>query len=164
VIIEDYAKGLIDREAGYAGRTEAKAHGKIVAIDSQSEQPVDWSVRHVLQASIPAGNFLTTGLPYSQDEAEVLKARPFVQKTHAISAFLLITLSEAGMLLVEQGQKPYHSRRRARRMSCDVSGAATRPSRTFTLALAAGATASRGGGDRQSRGGSGSSASSARPR
>jgi len=137
VIIEDYAKGLIDQELVTLVVTEAKAHGKIVAIDPNPNNPFDWSGGTVLKPN-RREIFLTTGLPYSQDEAEVLKAAAILQKTHAIR-FLLITLSEAGMLLVEQGQKPYHTPTRAQDVF-DVSGAGDTAIAAFTLALAAGAT------------------------
>jgi D-beta-D-heptose 7-phosphate kinase/D-beta-D-heptose 1-phosphate adenosyltransferase len=137
VIIEDYAKGLIDQELVTLVVTEAKAHGKIVAIDPNPNNPFDWSGGTVLKPN-RREIFLTAGLPYSQDEAEALKAAAILQKKHAIR-YLLITLSEAGMLLVEQGEKPYHTPTRAREVF-DVSGAGDTAIAAFTLALAAGAT------------------------
>jgi len=137
VIIEDYAKGLIDQELVTLVTTEAKKHGKIVAIDPNPNNPFDWSGGTVLKPN-RREIFLTAGLPYSQDEGEVLKAAAILQKTHAIR-YLLITLSEAGMLLVEQGGKPYHTPTRAREVF-DVSGAGDTAIAAFTLALAAGAT------------------------
>ena len=53
--------------------------------------------------------------------------------------FLLITLGEAGMLLLERGAKPYHTPTRAQEVF-DVSGAGDTAIAAFTLALAAGAT------------------------
>ena len=137
VIIEDYAKGLIDQELVTLVVAEAKAHGKIVAIDPNPNNPFDFSGGTVLKPN-RREIFLTAGLPYSEDETDVLKAAAVLQKTHAIR-YLLITLSEAGMLLVEQGQKPYHTPTRAREVF-DVSGAGDTAIAAFTLALAAGAT------------------------
>jgi D-beta-D-heptose 7-phosphate kinase/D-beta-D-heptose 1-phosphate adenosyltransferase len=137
VIIEDYAKGLIDQELVTLVVGEAKKHGKIVAIDPNPNNPFNWSGGTVLKPN-RREIFLTAGLPYSQDEAEVLKAAAILQKAHAIR-YLLITLSEAGMLLVEQGQKPYHTPTRAQEVF-DVSGAGDTAIAAFTLALAAGAT------------------------
>ena len=68
----------------------------------------------------------------------MLKAGAILQKKHAIR-YLLITLGEAGMLLLEQGQKPYHTPTRAQEVF-DVSGAGDTAIAAFTLALAAGAT------------------------
>ena len=137
VIIEDYAKGLIDLELVTLVVAEAKAHKKIVAIDPNPNNPIDWSGGTVLKPN-RREVFLTAGLPYSQDDAEVLKAAAILQKTHAIR-YVLITLSEAGMLLVEKGEKPYHTPTRAQDVF-DVSGAGDTAIAAFTLALAAGAT------------------------
>ena len=68
----------------------------------------------------------------------MLKAGAVLQKRHAVRD-LLITLGEAGMLLVEEGQKPYHTPTRAQEVF-DVSGAGDTAIAAFTLALAAGAT------------------------
>jgi D-glycero-beta-D-manno-heptose-7-phosphate kinase len=137
VIIEDYAKGLIDQELITLVVTEAKAHGKIVAIDPNPNNPFDWSGGTVLKPNRREA-FLAAGLPYSSDEEAVLKAGAVLQKKHAIRQ-LLITLGESGMLLLEQGQKPYHTPTRAQEVF-DVSGAGDTAIAAFTLALAAGAT------------------------
>jgi D-beta-D-heptose 7-phosphate kinase/D-beta-D-heptose 1-phosphate adenosyltransferase len=137
VIIEDYAKGLIDQELVTLVVAEAKAHGKIVAIDPNPNNPFDWSGGTVLKPNRREA-FLAAGLPYSTDEAAVLQAGAILQKKHAIR-HVLITLGEAGMLLLEQGQKPYHTPTRAQEVF-DVSGAGDTAIAAFTLALAAGAT------------------------
>jgi D-glycero-beta-D-manno-heptose-7-phosphate kinase len=137
VIIEDYAKGLIDQELVTLVTAEAKAHGKIVAIDPNPNNPFDWSGGTVLKPNRREA-FLAAGLPYSLDEEAVLAAATALQKKHAIR-HLLITLGEAGMLLLEQGRKPYHTPTRAQDVF-DVSGAGDTAIAAFTLALAAGAT------------------------
>jgi len=137
VIIEDYAKGLIDQELVTLVVAEAKAHGKIVAIDPNPNNPFDWSGGTVLKPNRREA-FLAAGLPYSLDEEAVLKAGAVLQKRHGIRD-VLITLGEAGMLLIEQGQKPYHTPTRAQEVF-DVSGAGDTAIAAFTLALAAGAT------------------------
>jgi rfaE bifunctional protein kinase chain/domain len=137
VILEDYAKGLIDQELVTLVITEAKAAGKIVAIDPNPNNPFDWSGGTVLKPNRREA-FQAAQLPYSQDEAAVLRAAEILQKRHTIQ-HLLITLGEAGMLLIEQGQKPYHTPTRAQEVF-DVSGAGDTAIAAFTLALAAGAT------------------------
>jgi len=137
VIIEDYAKGFIDQELVTLALAEAKTHGKIVAIDPNPNNPFDWSGGTVLKPNRREA-FLSAGLPYSLDEAAVLKAGAVLQKKHAIR-YLLITLGEAGMLLLERGEKPYHTPTRAQDVF-DVSGAGDTAIAAFTLALAAGAT------------------------
>jgi D-glycero-beta-D-manno-heptose-7-phosphate kinase len=137
IILEDYAKGLIDQELVTLVLTEAKAHGKIVAVDPNPNNPFDWSGGTVLKPNRREA-FLAAGLPYSLDEEQVLKAGAVLQKKHAIR-YLLITLGEAGMLLLERGEKPYHTPTRAQDVF-DVSGAGDTAIAAFTLALAAGAT------------------------
>ena len=136
IIIEDYAKGLIDQELVTLVLTEAKKHSKIVAVDPNPNNPLDWSGATVLKPNRKEA-FLSAGLPYTQDEESVLKAAAVLQKKHDIR-HLLITLGEAGMLLLERGEKPYHTPTRAQDVF-DVSGAGDTAIAAFTLALAAGA-------------------------
>jgi rfaE bifunctional protein kinase chain/domain len=137
IIIEDYAKGLIDQELVSLVVAEAKQHGKVVAIDPNPNNPFDWSGVTVLKPNRREA-FLAADLPYATDEESVMKAGAILQKKHSIRQ-VLITLSEAGMLLFEQGQKPYHTPTRAQEVF-DVSGAGDTAIAAFTLALAAGAT------------------------
>ncbi len=136
VIIEDYAKGLIDQELVTLVIAEAKAHGKIVAVDPNPSNPLDWSGATVLKPNRKEA-FLSAGLPYSEAEEAVLAAAAVLQKRHAIG-HLLITLGEAGMLLLKPGERPYHTPTRAQDVF-DVSGAGDTAIAAFTLALAAGA-------------------------
>jgi rfaE bifunctional protein kinase chain/domain len=137
IILEDYAKGLIDQELVTLVISEAKAANKIVAIDPNPANPFDWSGGTVLKPNRREA-FQAAQLPYSQDQEAVLRAAAILQKKHALK-HLLITLGEAGMLLLEEGQKPYHTPTRAQEVF-DVSGAGDTAIAAFTLALAAGAT------------------------
>jgi rfaE bifunctional protein kinase chain/domain len=137
VIIEDYAKGLIDQELVTLVIKEAKAHGKIVAIDPNPNNPFDWSGATVLKPNRKEA-FLAVGMPYSTDEEAITRAGALLQKRHSVK-YVLITLGEAGMLLLEEGQKPYHTPTRAQEVF-DVSGAGDTAIAAFTVALAAGAT------------------------
>jgi D-beta-D-heptose 7-phosphate kinase/D-beta-D-heptose 1-phosphate adenosyltransferase len=137
VIMEDYAKGLVDQELVTLVLAEAKTHGKIVAIDPNPNNPFEWTGGTVLKPNRREA-FLAAGLPYSQDEAEVLKAGAILQKRHGIR-YLLITLGEAGMLLLEEGKPAYHTPTKAQEVF-DVSGAGDTAIASFTLALAAGAS------------------------
>ena len=120
VILEDYGKGLIDQELVTRVITQANAAGKIIAIDPNPNNPIDWSGATVLKPNRREA-FLAAQLPYSQDEEAVQQAAAVLQKKHAIR-FLLITLGEAGMLLFEAAAKPYHTPTRAQEVF-DVSGA-----------------------------------------
>ena len=137
IIIEDYAKGLIDQELVTLVINEAQAHKKIVAIDPNPGNSFDWSGGTVLKPNRREA-FLAAGLPYSNEESDVLAAGAILLKKHRVQ-YLLITLGEAGMLLLEQGQKPYHTPTRAQDVF-DVSGAGDTAIAAFTLALAAGAS------------------------
>jgi D-beta-D-heptose 7-phosphate kinase/D-beta-D-heptose 1-phosphate adenosyltransferase len=136
VILEDYAKGLIDQELVTLVLAEAKKHGKIVAIDPNPNNPSDWSGATVLKPNRKEA-FQAVAMPFSTDEEAISKAGAMLQKRHNVK-HVLITLGEAGMLLLEQGQKPYHTPTRAQEVF-DVSGAGDTAIAAFTLALAAGA-------------------------
>jgi rfaE bifunctional protein kinase chain/domain len=137
VIIEDYAKGLIDQELVTLVISEAKAAARIVAIDPNPSNPFDWSGGTVLKPNRREA-FQAAQLPYSRDEAALLQAAAVLQKKHA-TQYLLITLGEAGMLLLEAGAMPYHTPTRAQDVF-DVSGAGDTAIAAFTLSLAAGAS------------------------
>jgi D-beta-D-heptose 7-phosphate kinase/D-beta-D-heptose 1-phosphate adenosyltransferase len=137
VIIEDYAKGLIDQELVTLVLAEAKAQNKIVAIDPNPGNPFTWSGATVLKPNRREA-FLAAGLPFSGEESAILAAGAALLKRHAVR-YVLITLGEAGMLLLEEGAKPYHTPTRAQEVF-DVSGAGDTAIASFTLALAAGAT------------------------
>ena len=136
IILEDYAKGLIDQELVTLVISEAKKLGKIVAIDPNPNNPFDWSGATVLKPNRKEA-FQSVGMPFSTSEDAILKAGAVLQKRHAVRD-VLITLGEAGMLLLEEGQKPYHTPTRAQEVF-DVSGAGDTAIAAFTLALAAGA-------------------------
>ena len=137
VIIEDYAKGLIDQELVSHVIIEAKKHNKIVAIDPNPNNPFDWTGGTVLKPNRKEA-FQSVDMPYSTSDEAVLEAGTRLQKKHGVKQ-VLITLGEAGMLLLEQGQKPYHTPTRAQDVF-DVSGAGDTAIAAFTLALAAGAS------------------------
>jgi len=136
IILEDYAKGLIDQELVTLVISEAKKRGKIVAIDPNPNNPFDWSGATVLKPNRKEA-FQSVGMPFSTGEDAILKAGTVLQKRHAVRD-VLITLGEAGMLLLEEGHKPYHTPTRAQDVF-DVSGAGDTAIAAFTLALAAGA-------------------------
>jgi rfaE bifunctional protein kinase chain/domain len=137
IILEDYAKGLIDQELVTLVLAEAKKHGKVVAIDPNPANPFEWSGGTVLKPNRKEA-FQSVGMPFSTDEDAILRAGATLQKRHNVK-YVLITLGEAGMLLLEQGQKPYHTPTRAQDVF-DVSGAGDTAIAAFTVALAAGAS------------------------
>ena len=137
VIVEDYAKGLIDQELVTQVISTARAAGKIIAIDPNPNNPIDWSGATVMKPNRREA-FLAAQLPYSGEEEALLRAAAVLQKRH-VTRQLLITLGEAGMLLLEEGAAPYHTPTRAQEVF-DVSGAGDTAIAAYTLALTAGAT------------------------
>jgi rfaE bifunctional protein kinase chain/domain len=137
VIIEDYGKGLVDQELASLVIAQGKTHGKKVAIDPNPNNLINWSGATAIKPNRQEA-FLSAGLPPMDGEDDLLKAAQILLKKWDVE-HLLITLGEEGMLLVERGQKPYHTPTRAQEVF-DVSGAGDTAIAVFTLALAAGAT------------------------
>jgi D-beta-D-heptose 7-phosphate kinase/D-beta-D-heptose 1-phosphate adenosyltransferase len=143
IILEDYAKGLIDQELVTLVIGEAKKGGKIVAIDPNPKNPLEWSGATALKPNRHEA-IAAAGLPESDAsvpvaEDKVLRtAATLLHKRHEIE-HLLITLGQVGMLLFEKDGQFYHSPTRAQEVF-DVSGAGDTAIAAFTLALAAGAT------------------------
>src|SRR5271154_1813221 len=92
IIIEDYAKGLIDQELVTLVVTEAKKHGKIVAIDPNPNNPFDWSGGTVLKPNRKEA-FQSVGMPFSNDDEATLRAGAMLQKRHNVK-YDVITLGE----------------------------------------------------------------------
>jgi D-glycero-beta-D-manno-heptose-7-phosphate kinase len=137
VIIEDYAKGVLDQKlvSGVVG--EAREHGKILAVDPNPSNPLMWNGVTVVKPN-RSETFQAAGLAAQSGMDSVLKAAHILQKRWE-SQYLLVTLGADGMLLLEQ-EKPHHHAPTKAREVYDVSGAGDTAISLFTLALAAGAT------------------------
>lgn len=144
VILEDYAKGLLDQELADAIISLAGAAGKIIAVDPKPANTVIW---HDVTCITPnrAEAFLAAGVPWSdpvepplEDRALLTVGARLLEKWRC--QYLLITLSEQGMALFQSGQAPLHIPTRAQQVF-DVSGAGDTAIALFTAALAGGATA-----------------------
>lgn len=143
VILEDYAKGLLDQSLVDEMVRLARAAGKIVTVDPNPTNPIVWSnVTSVKPNRIEA--FRCAGLPWSDpvdpplEDAALLDAGArLLEKWN--SDTLLVTLSEQGMMLFQRGQAPQHIPPRAQEVY-DVSGAGDTAIALFTAALAGGAT------------------------
>jgi len=145
VIVEDYGKGLIQQ--GFADEITARvrAAGKLLAIDPTPGNPLRWHGASVMKPNRSEA-FAAAGLPHSdpvepveKDEALAEVGRILLEKWSC--QILLITLGEQGMMLFRPGESPYHTPTRAKEVF-DVSGAGDTAIALFTLALAAGASAS----------------------
>ena len=154
VIIEDYAKGLIDQELGHAG------HGRGEDARKKSSRSIPIriirSIGRAARCSSRTGAkfFSRRGLPYSQDEAEVLKAAAIFAKDarHPVPAHH--PERGPGCCWWSRAKSPT-TRRRARRMSSTFPARATTAIAAFTLALAAGASGIEAAEIAQPRGGRG---------
>ncbi len=136
VIVSDYGKGVVTREAFANLAQAARRLGKVVIVDPKVS---DFSFYRGAHFLTPNAKELAaaTRLPASTDsEVEVasLAAR------EACGAGLLITRSSRGMSLAEDNQPVRHVRASAREVF-DVSGAGDTAVATFGAALATGKSA-----------------------
>jgi len=145
VIVEDYAKGLIQQGFADEIARRVRGAGKLLAIDPNPGNPLQWHGATVMKPNRSEA-FAAAGRPPSEpvdpvekDEAVLEVGRILLEKWGC--EILLITLGEQGMMLFRPGEAPYHTPTRAKEVF-DVSGAGDTAIALFTLALTAGATAS----------------------
>lgn len=136
VIIEDYAKGLIDQDVVDGLVRAARAAGKPVTVDPNPNNPLRW---HEVTTVKPNRReaFQAAELPYSEGEPELIAAAGRLLEKWG-TKMLLVTLGEDGMLLCGRDAEPYHTPTRAKEVF-DVSGAGDTVIAVYTLALASGA-------------------------
>jgi D-beta-D-heptose 7-phosphate kinase/D-beta-D-heptose 1-phosphate adenosyltransferase len=143
IIIEDYAKGLLDQPLVDQVVSLARSAGKIVTVDPNPSNHIRWhDVTSVTpnrsEAFRAAGHAWTDPVdPPMHDKSLLAVGTALVEKWKC--DFLLITLSEQGMMLFQHGHEPYHIPTRAQEVF-DVSGAGDTAIALFTAALAGGAT------------------------
>lgn len=143
VILEDYDKGLFDQEFADALVSSAKSAGIPILVDPKPSNPVRWKgVTGITPNRSEA--FRAAGIPWSepvdpptQDRALAEVGRKLLVSLEC--AFVLVTLSEQGMMLFQPDSAPYHIPTRAQEVF-DVSGAGDTSIAVFTAALAGGAT------------------------
>jgi rfaE bifunctional protein kinase chain/domain len=144
VIVEDYAKGLIQQAFADEITGRVRAAGKLLAIDPNPGNPLRWNGASVMKPNRSEA-FAAAGRPHSEpvdpvekDEAVLEVGRILLEKWNC--EILLITLGEQGMMLFRPREVPYHTPTRAKEVF-DVSGAGDTAIALFTLALSAGASA-----------------------
>jgi D-beta-D-heptose 7-phosphate kinase/D-beta-D-heptose 1-phosphate adenosyltransferase len=135
VIIEDYGKGFITQDLYNFICATATWAKKPVAVDPNIHNLLDFAGATVLkpnrlEAAAAAGISALDTLQHANTAGREI-AR------HWSLPLVLLTLGEEGMLLFEEGRKPYHTPTRAREVF-DVSGAGDTVIAFFTAALAAG--------------------------
>jgi D-beta-D-heptose 7-phosphate kinase/D-beta-D-heptose 1-phosphate adenosyltransferase len=142
VILEDYAKGLLEQPLIDEIIRLSRGAGKIIAVDPNPSNRVTWyGVTTVTPNRAEA--FRSAELPWvdpvdppMQDRALLAVGKTLLEKWGC--SYLLITLSEQGMMLFEPGRPPFHIPTRAQEVF-DVSGAGDTAIALFTAALAGGA-------------------------
>jgi rfaE bifunctional protein kinase chain/domain len=123
---------------------EAKAAGKIVCVDPKPSNPLQWhDVTSVtpnrVEAFKCAGKPLQDPVEPAIEDAALLEVGRILLENWGCS-YVLVTLSEQGMMLFQPGQPPYHIPTVAVEVF-DVSGAGDTAIAAFTAALAGGASA-----------------------
>ncbi len=144
IIFEDYGKGLIVQDFKNAVCALARDRGIVVAVDPNPGNPLDWSGVDAIKPNRSEA-FAAAGVPNGEpaddplrDEALLEVGRRLIDRWQVKQ--LLVTLSEHGMILFEEGRPPYHTPTKAQEVF-DVSGAGDTAISLYTLALAAGASA-----------------------
>jgi len=144
VIIEDYAKGLLDQDLVDAIIAKARAAGKIVTIDPNPSNSLAWNGVTAIKPNRSEA-FATAGLPLTDpvepataDTALLKAGQTLLERWNTES--LLVTLSEQGIMLFQRNAPPFHIPTRAQEVY-DVSGAGDTTIALYTLALCAGASA-----------------------
>jgi len=142
IIIEDYAKGLLDQELVNAIVKKARAAGKIITIDPNPTNLLTWNgvtaIKPNRSEAFAAAGLLQTDPvePATADTALLQAGKILLERWNAES--LLVTLSEQGIMLFQRNEPPFHIPTRAQEVY-DVSGAGDTTIALFTLALCAGA-------------------------
>jgi rfaE bifunctional protein kinase chain/domain len=143
IIFEDYGKGLITQNFKDAVCLMAQARGVPVTVDPNPSNPLDWSGATAIKPNRPEA-FAAAGVLNDDPVDDPLQDAPLLEVGKRLTdrwgvKQLLITLSEHGMILFEEGQTPYHTPTRAQEVF-DVSGAGDTAISLYTLALSGGAT------------------------
>ena len=143
IIIEDYAKGLLDQNLVDAIVSQARAAGKIVTVNPNPHNRLAWNGVTTIkpnrsEAFSAAGMSQTDPVePPTADTALLQAGQTLLERWDTKN--LLITLSEQGIMLFERNAPPFHIPTRAQEVY-DVSGAGDTTIALFTLSLCAGAT------------------------
>ncbi|MDQ3314641.1 MAG: PfkB family carbohydrate kinase [Verrucomicrobiota bacterium] len=143
VIFEDYGKGFLSADLVEQISELAGAAGKIVTVDPNPRHPIAWKNVTAVKPNRSEA-FLVAGIPWSDPVDPAQEDRPLMEAGNALlrawdTKYLLMTLGEQGMMLLEGGEA-WHIPTKARQVF-DVSGAGDTAIALFTVALSAGATA-----------------------
>lgn len=143
IIFEDYGKGLIVQAFKDAVCARAAGRPIVITVDPNPGNPIDWSGATAIKPNRSEA-FAAAGVPMGEAADDPLQDAPLLEVGRRLTdrwriGQLLITLSEHGMILFDDGDPPYHTPTRAQEVF-DVSGAGDTAISLYTLALVAGAT------------------------
>ncbi|MDR1304159.1 MAG: PfkB family carbohydrate kinase, partial [Verrucomicrobiales bacterium] len=135
VIVEDYAKGFLTQEI-FDELTVSRNKKLIISVDPNPNNLLDFSGATVVKPNKTEA-YAACATPGVDNRARPLDdvGADLLQRWSL--PFLLVTLSEHGMMLYQPGAKPYHTPTKAKEVY-DVSGAGDTVIAFFTAALAAG--------------------------
>jgi D-glycero-beta-D-manno-heptose-7-phosphate kinase len=144
IIVADYGKGFVTQPLADHICRQARAHGKVLAVDPHPHTVLSWNGATAIKPN-RAEAFIAAGLPNPDPVTPVLEDRALLEAAGRLVArwqsdHLLITLGEHGMLLLSGDAPAYHTPTRAQTVF-DISGAGDTAISVFTLGLAAGASA-----------------------
>ena len=134
IILEDYNKGVLTRNLVWEIIEIARKHKKVITVDPKFNNFFDYTDVTVFKPNRKESEEALGRRLQSLEEAEKA-AREIQQRLHAEN--VLLTMSEQGMLLIEQSGESSHVETTARKVA-DVSGAGDTVIATLTMALVAG--------------------------
>ncbi len=143
VIVGDYGKGVVTQSLLDQLRELCRRHGVWLSLDPKPVHRVNLAGLSLITPNRKE-TFELANLPDETRHANPLADPNLLQAAEKLlrelrPAVLLITLSEAGMLLCRRDHKPFHIPTLAQEVF-DVSGAGDTVIATFTAAIAAGAS------------------------
>lgn len=136
IILEDYNKGVLTRNLVREIIDIGRRHKKVITVDPKFNNFFDYIDVTVFKPNRKESEEALGRRLQSIEEAEKA-AREIQQRLHAEN--VLLTMSEEGMLLIEQSGESSHVATMARKVA-DVSGAGDTVIATLTMALVSGAT------------------------
>jgi len=142
VIVGDYGKGVVTQSLLNELKALCHAHGKWLSLDPKPVHPLNLAKLSLITPNRKEA-FALANLTDDTRHSNPLQDRQLLRVAECLlnelrPAVLLITLGEAGMLLCQRGQPPFHIPTVAQEVF-DVSGAGDTVIASFTLAVAAGA-------------------------
>jgi D-beta-D-heptose 7-phosphate kinase/D-beta-D-heptose 1-phosphate adenosyltransferase len=142
IVVADYGKGFLNQRLADEICRLARERRVILTVDPHPHTSLSWPGATAIkpnraEAFLAAGMTATDPVSPPESDGPLLEAgRQLLDRW--MCGFLLVTLGEDGMLLLEAGRPPFHIPARTREVF-DVSGAGDTAIAVLTMALSAGA-------------------------